>query len=226
MEHDATPRCARCAGAFPAGQAVNRLCPACHEAFGETVRMIEAFYSGLDPAGLLSGSLGWHRQSAAFVGPKWASYTWECFGVYVAPVPPMPALPLPYWMILGAGDVIVYALQIWEARAYCPDSDVVVEARWLPTGDFDVSIRGIRRGATARDRDRFWKALDIFDALAKPGRPAGVQPLTAAQRDRLAAIKRVMAREGVSLREAARRWGLPESTVRTWLDRDAAALRE
>lgn len=89
--------------------------------------------------------------------------------------------PWPYVAMRVEGSSAIGILkQIWLRRVRCPDSPLIVEARWHPAREEDVSIRGLHLASSEAQIKVALEGLRMLRQLNHRGRPPG---RTTIQRD-------------------------------------------
>jgi hypothetical protein len=117
------------------------------------------------------------RTAVTYGGGEWAGYRLEMLGM--EPPEQVWPPPWPYWALSDDRTGTVFFLkQIWLRRVFCPDSPVVVEARWHPESGESISTQRLEEATSDQHLKSSLKGVRLLRTLDHKGRPPGTTNLT------------------------------------------------
>ena len=105
-------------------------------------------------------------------GGEWDGFTLEMVGTDPPELvfPP----PWPYWSLINDQTRnVVFLKQIWLRRVHCPDTPLVVEARWHPERPERIAVVGLEAMTNQGQYRAALNGLRLLRTLDPKGRPPG-----------------------------------------------------
>lgn len=114
----------------------------------------------------------WWSLRTAHHGGEWDGFAIEMFGME----PPKRVWPPPWPFValrMEGSATIGILKQIWLRRVRCPNSALIIEARWHPEREESIAIRGLEQVTRNAELKLALEGLRLIRTFNHRGRPPG-----------------------------------------------------